>query len=59
VNQTEFDALTSNGSVAELKTELAVLREARKALDREDNRITSRMRDIVQALARKQEEAVK
>jgi hypothetical protein len=36
-----------------------VLREARKALDREDNRITSRMRDIVQALARKQEEAVK
>lgn len=59
MNQTEFNALTSNGTVAELKSELAVLREARKALDREDARITSRMREIVMALAQRQEEAVK
>jgi hypothetical protein len=59
MNQAEFDALTSNGTVKELKAELALLREARKALDREDARITGRMRELVVALAQRQEEAVK
>lgn len=59
LNQFEFDALTANGSVEELKRELALLREARKVLGREDNRLVSRQTLVVEALADRQEAELK
>ena len=59
MNETEFSALTANGSKEELKRELAFLREARRVLEREDLKVVKRMNLVVAALARLQEEALK
>ena len=56
MNSVVFDALVCNGSREELKAELAVLREARRLLQREDDRLVARQKLIVEALARRQEE---
>ena len=58
MNEVEFNALVFNGSREELKAYLKVLRVAVKQLAREESRVVAKQRLVVEALARRQEEAL-
>lgn len=63
MNQTEFECLVSSGTVGELKNALAFLRSEHNALSRDflrkEKALVDRQKRIVEALARRQEEALK
>lgn len=63
LSQLVFDALLAGGSVKELKCELAFLRAERNRLSQEflraEGKLVERQRRVVEALAQRQEEALK